>query len=484
MGIVNKLFILIFLSLPLFAEESRVKIQYFSYSDFSRNSFYITIYIPGEEERSEYIDLQYQEIGYNVTIDSVPTHLINGSMSSDSKSPEKISFQIRGSLPVEEGDRIISIYDKHSGTLLDRVVYKMPPRLTHAEEQPLITKIQPAGGVVGDTITFRGKNFGNDIDNVLVQFISTEQDQNFEYKDKYLAQSRPYYLSRAKDEAGEQEFKFTIPTTIFQNEAANPKGLEKLLGKKILVKVYISGRPSTMYSITLLPQRWKFFTGILSAVITILFIMFLSLVIKRINFLPFVLYDKETNMYSLSNFQAFLWTLTFIGSYFYVAVSTGLLLKNGDMPDFPSSLIALLGISYGGLISANYVDSKSTGRARKKGDPSFKDLFCSAGGFFNLPKFQLFGFTLISNAIYLLNLYQGNVLEGLPDIPQSLHTLLLTSQGGYVGGKYVHEIVEKKDTVKKEETAEEIKEEKTGDTEIEAVAAPVTHKKGTKKKNA
>lgn len=475
MEILKKIFLILFLPFSLFAENTDVKIKYFSYSDFSRNSFYITIYIPDEEIRNEYIDLTYQEIGYDIYIDSISTHIINGSLSADPKSPEKINFQIRGTLPIEEGNRIVKIYDKHTRKLLDNYIYKMPPRLTHAEEQPLINKIQPAGGIVGDTITFKGKNFGNDIDQILIQFISVEQDKTFEYKENYLAQNRPFYLSRAKDESGEQEVKFTIPATIFQNEAASFKRQEHLFGKKIMAKVYISGRPSTIYSITLLPQKWKLYTGILSAITSLLFIMFLSLIIRKLNFMPFVLYDSDTNMYSLSNFQAFLWTLTFIGSYFFVALSIGLLLNNGNMPDFNPSLIALLGISYGGHISANYVESKSSSKARKVGVPEIKDLFCSEDGTFNLPKFQLFGFTIIANAIYIFNLFEGNVLEGLPDIPQSLHTLLLTSQGGYVGGKYVTEVLEKKEpSPEKSQGSESVKEEVVEKTES-------TIKKGRKK---
>ena len=145
------------------------------------------------------------------------------------------------------------------------------------------------------------------------------------------------------------------------------------------------------------------------------------------------------------------------------------------MPDFNPSLIALLGISYGGHISANYVESKSSSKARKVGVPEIKDLFCSEDGTFNLPKFQLFGFTIIANAIYIFNLFEGNVLEGLPDIPQSLHTLLLTSQGGYVGGKYVTEVLEKKEpSPEKSQGSESVKEEVVEKTES-------TIKKGKKK---
>lgn len=440
------------------ALEGDIEITHFQYSDFSRNSFYVHININKEEIRQGYVNVEHQEIGFTIKIGDINTNLVLKSLEAFDNAPEKLKFQIYAPSAIEAGQYTVYLFDKHNRKLLSTFQYTMPKRLTNADEQPIVARIKPAGGVMGDTITFVGRNFGKDIEDIVIQYIDVDENIGLPYDESILTQNRPYYLSTPKEERGEQEIKFVIPSTIYHRKNLNlePKGIERILGKSVNVKIYISGRPSTIYSITVLPRGWKLYTGILSIIVTILFLLILSLVIRKLNFFPFVLYEQETNMYSLSNFQAFTWTLTFIGSYFYVAISVGLLLKNGEMPIFHPSLIALLGISYGGLISANYVDGKSKNKLQKKGKPSFRDLFCNAEGQFNLPKFQLFGFTIISNAAYLFNLFQGNVLEGLPLIPESLHTLLLTSQGGFIGGQYVQDVVNKKGDLENEEQTDSL----------------------------
>jgi hypothetical protein len=59
----------------------------------------------------------------------------------------------------------------------------------------------------------------------------------------------------------------------------------------------------------------------------------------------------------------------------------------------------------------------------------------SEGGNIDLSRLQLFGFTIIGIMVYIYNVYTGNPLEGMPDVPSTLLGLMGVSQTGYIGPK-------------------------------------------------
>ncbi len=245
----------------------------------------------------------------------------------------------------------------------------------------------------------------------------------------------PYSISGITQKDGKpvQELDFTIPE-YYKGEFSPKTLMEYFFGKKVVVKLMVNYRPSRQYILNVLSPGWKALMASTSFFFTILFIMSISLSFGIVDFFKKLGIDRKTNMYSLVNLQALWWSLVLIGSYFYVALSKAGIMRDGILPDFNLSLVGLMGISYGGMVGNLYLDQKSEVVIKKEGDPSWKDLFCSAEGDILLPKVQLLGFTILSIIIYLVYLFQGNILNGLPDIPASLHTLLITSQGGYLGG--------------------------------------------------
>jgi hypothetical protein len=110
-------------------------------------------------------------------------------------------------------------------------------------------------------------------------------------------------------------------------------------------------------------------------------------------------------------------------------------LKSELLPDFNASLLLLLDISYGGMLSSNYMKNKQEGSPPSPDKkPEWKDLFLNKGEV-DLSRVQLFLFTIVTVVLYLFNLSGANVLLGLPDIPPTLHGLLTASQAGYLSGK-------------------------------------------------
>ena len=67
--------------------------------------------------------------------------------------------------------------------------------INESAKLPLITEITPNAGVIGETITIRGKNFQDNLDNIYIYIIDEDQDPVYEYgdKEKYTA-----FLSLAK----------------------------------------------------------------------------------------------------------------------------------------------------------------------------------------------------------------------------------------------------------------------------------------------
>ena len=95
---------------------------------------------------------------------------------------------------------------------------------------------------------------------------------------------------------------------------------------------------------------------------------------------------------------------------------------------------------------------KDPGNVKHK--PELKDLISDPDGGISLSRLQLLGFTLISIIVYIFYLFKANVLNGLPGIPETLHTMLLTSQGGYLGSKAITKDDKQED---KKETVEPVK---------------------------
>lgn len=150
--------------------------------------------------------------------------------------------------------------------------------------------------------------------------------------------------------------------------------------------------------------------------------------------------DTNTNTYSLSKFQAFAWTVLLIGSYLYFAVCRGLLVDGHEIPDFNISLLGLMSISYGGLLTARGIRHSMPSTSSAPAQPHLSDLITEHGEI-SITRLQLLGFTIVAMIVYVYYVCSPDVfVKGIPDIPPTLHGLLVLSQGGYLGGKIVGEV--------------------------------------------
>jgi hypothetical protein len=285
--------------------------------------------------------------------------------------------------------------------------------------RPEILRLNPVGGVPGSTNTIVGKNLGNDPDKVFVWI--RKPDNKGEVKVQALS------ISPSKQD--EQELKFTIPPA--EQELIG----DNWLYNDLTLYVSVDNHQSNVLLLTVVKGTWRrIVTGV-----TLLLIIFCLTILFIVGycrgFLKTLFVEKKTKTFSLSKTQAFAWTVVLLGSYFYFAIGRGLIFGRGVIPDFNMSLLGLMGISYGGLLSARGLGSRSSKNDLMVTDASIGDLI-SEGNEISIPRLQLVGFNVTAIFVYVYNLSGADILsQGLPSIPAGLLELLLLSQGGYLGGK-------------------------------------------------
>ena len=154
-------------------------------------------------------------------------------------------------------------------------------------------------------------------------------------------------------------------------------------------------------------------------------------------FLSFFL-DKESQTYSLSKFQLFLFSATFIFGYLYVFLCQWLVQWRFQLPDVPANIAGLLGISAGTTIAAAGATSARGAKGSGQVNPSAAD-FISTGGLVVPERFQFFVWTIVACLGFIALLISQNpaTLQNFPSIPDGLLYIMGISSAGYLGGKLV-----------------------------------------------
>lgn len=416
----------------LSAERSEILINYFEPTDLVEKEFIISVKLTDRIFFSKYFKRR-RGIGIVPDFNVLLNRKIQLFLAPYGQGNEKYAYNTEKSdvfyyfastdQKIPSGQVVeIAIFKEESFEPIHTLTYQMPER---PKSFPMITKLTPSAGIAGDAITIYGKHLGHRADNITIQL--THGAKVIKIPALYLTHS---------DKTGIDEIKFDIPYDFNAENLKRYKSIKSIWElSSFQVKVLNNYYPSINdMEVKILRPAWKKYMFLITLSFMVLFIVIVAFMTKTRNFLPDVLIDKRSNSYSLSKFQAFCWTITLFGSYLFVAICNGVLI--GQIPDFNLSLLGLLGISYAGLISSHSIDKRNPKNKLRKSKPSFGDLI-SQNGEIDITRLQMFGFTLITIFLYFFNLANSNILEGLPNIPDSLHTLLLTSQGGFLGGKLV-----------------------------------------------
>lgn len=145
--------------------------------------------------------------------------------------------------------------------------------------------------------------------------------------------------------------------------------------------------------------------------------------------------DPETNTYSLSKYQFYLWTLAALFSYTYFALSR-VLIQNGSLPDVPGSLPGIIAIGAGTAIGSQVVTAVRGPKGSGQEQPSLGD-FVTSGGVAAPERVQMFVWTNLGVlAFCLVTLHSPPwQISELPRIQEGLMYLMGISSAGYLGGK-------------------------------------------------
>jgi hypothetical protein len=410
------------------SKSSQFVIEEFSPKDISKDIYKIKIKVKKSTDFVEALDGTKSK-KYTFEIGTTKAIYILDSAKTNPQDQNSVEFLIKTKQKIDSGLKIFNIYsykNEDQITLEATKQIEVPNRNSSPGKQPFIQILNPEAGKSSDTITIIGENFGNDLDSISVSFGEINEKEEEGIID--VAERKPFYLSPILN-GSTQELKFNMPSTKIIPGTF-------LFKQNLYLRIFVNGRPSDYKKLVILSDYWKLWMLSFTIALISLFHLFIIKVLKKKNYLSLLLIDKSTNTYSLSRFQAFSWTVLLLGGYFYITISSGVLLGNGIIPEFNPSLIGLLSISYGGLITAHSLGSKKPKNEILKTPPLLNNLF-SSGESIDLPRLQLFSFTVVGIIIYMYNLLNSNPLAGLPDIPSSFLGLLGVSQTGYITGKFV-----------------------------------------------
>lgn len=417
----------------------------FNCKDFHQNEEIWKIYKKEKSEKNQENDSPALLEEADVTVQSC-------RVDENRKNLFYLYLSANSNFPLLPGEKELHIINSEKTTLVMKI-FSIPER---SNSQPYIDHISRRGAEMGDTIEVEGSNFNTIIENNYIQFdlgITKEQSTLNEMGEGYPLIDRPLSIISIPDKDKKQKVVFSIKPFVFMDVENNFTIFERFFGKIIKFRIFSKNYPTNYYKLVILGKLWKVIVILFTIIVTGLFISFLSYISKTNNLFHVICLDPDSNRYSLAYFQAFAWTITLFFSYFYVALARTFLIRDGNLPNFNLSLIALMGISLAGGITSKFIDKKTVKPDEKKNKPEWKDLVSTNNGSIDIYKIQLFGFTMICIFIYIINLFQTNIWDSLPEIHPSLHALFGTTQGGYLVGKISQEELKKSDHEKKEEPA-------------------------------
>ncbi len=145
--------------------------------------------------------------------------------------------------------------------------------------------------------------------------------------------------------------------------------------------------------------------------------------------------DPQTDTYSLSKLQFYLWTNAALFGYAYLFISR-VLIQHGIWPDIPPNLPGVIAIAAGTSVSSQLITSSKGSKGAGALYPGFAD-FITSGGVVAPDRLQMLLWTLFGvGAFIVTTLGQAPaIIQDLPTVPDHLLFMMGLSSAGYLGGK-------------------------------------------------
>jgi hypothetical protein len=155
-----------------------------------------------------------------------------------------------------------------------------------------------------------------------------------------------------------------------------------------------------------------------------------------VTFLGALLLDPQTDTYSLSKFQFYVWTLAGVFGYVFLTIARSLVQGVFQFAPVPQNLPGIILVSGATTAVAASIISAKGPKGAGQIQPSISD-FITTGGVVVAERFQFLIWTLLGAAgfIFLICFSDPCAIQDLPKIPQEFLTLMGLSSAGYLGGK-------------------------------------------------
>ena len=211
------------------------------------------------------------------------------------------------------------------------------------------------------------------------------------------------------------------------------------------VQIRVGNNISAPSNVTLSRVESKFPQYVAIVVVVVLFGLVLWLLSsgfrnviagRKYSILSALFLDAETQTYSLSRLQFFIWTGVAILTYVYLLLSRSLVQGKLEFVDVPGGLPGIIGISAGTTVMAQAITKSKGPKGAGEIHPSLTDLV-STGGVIVPERFQFFVWTLLGAAafIFIVFLNDPGTIQDLPTVPSGFLQLMGLSSAGYLGGK-------------------------------------------------
>lgn len=162
--------------------------------------------------------------------------------------------------------------------------------------------------------------------------------------------------------------------------------------------------------------------------------------LQRISLLRAFFIDPDSNSYSLSKAQLYLWLIATMFGYIYLSLSRYFVQQRLEWPDLqdgsPGMLLGPAGLAVGTTVLSTGVRRLMGGKGAGDTEPRLADLV-SSGGVVTPERVQFLLWTLVAVVSYVgLTLAVDPAgLASLPVTPHNLLTLSALSAGGYLAGQ-------------------------------------------------
>jgi hypothetical protein len=145
--------------------------------------------------------------------------------------------------------------------------------------------------------------------------------------------------------------------------------------------------------------------------------------------------DPQTDTYSLSKLQFYLWTNAALFGYAYLFISR-VLIQHGLWPDIPPNLPGVIAIAAGTSVGSQIITSTKGSKGAGALYPGVAD-FITSGGVVAADRLQMLLWTLFGVGAFIVDTLQQApaIIHDLPTVPDHLLYMMGLSSAGYLGGK-------------------------------------------------